>query len=51
MNVFHHDLETVKEFRFGALDFGGESFDEVFVDDAVGLSERAERASERMREG
>jgi hypothetical protein len=38
VNVLHHDLETVEELCFGALNFGRESLDEVLVDDTVRLA-------------
>jgi hypothetical protein len=38
VDVLHHDLETVEELCFGALNFGRESLDEVLVDDTVRLA-------------
>ena len=33
----HHDLEAVEAFGLGALHLRGESLDQVFIDDAIGL--------------
>lgn len=31
----HHDLEAIEASSFSSLDFTGESFNEIFVDDTV----------------
>lgn len=41
VDVFHHDLESVKAACFWYLDFSTESLDEVLIDDPVRGSEES----------
>ncbi|KAK7434440.1 hypothetical protein VKT23_020210 [Stygiomarasmius scandens] len=46
VNVLHHDLETVESTSLGGVDFVGEMFDKIFIDDTV----RGGKESENMED-
>ena len=39
----HHDLETVEAFGLGALHFGGETFNQVFIHNTVRLGQNQQQ--------
>jgi hypothetical protein len=48
MNVFNHDLETIKRANFGDLDIVGEAFNNILVDNSIRVCEEREDMGNEM---
>ena len=48
MDTFHHGLEGVEVADLWHLDFGGEIFEQVFIDDAIGSGKESKYHGDEM---